>query len=83
MKRKNLEQILKEEKVDLKREYERLYHLFYTENIQMLKQDITLHSENFVLEILCRSRSGEHACHWMILRNLKTSILNVIQENSI
>lgn len=31
MKRKNLEQILKEEKVDLKREYERLYHLFYTE----------------------------------------------------
>ena len=30
MKRKNLEQILKEEKVDLKREYERLYHLFYT-----------------------------------------------------
>lgn len=32
MKRKNLEQILKEEKVDLKREYERLYHLFYTEN---------------------------------------------------
>ncbi|MBS6699836.1 MAG: hypothetical protein KH269_12480 [Faecalibacterium prausnitzii] len=83
MKRKNLEQILKEEKVDLKREYERLYHLFYTENIQMLKQDITLHSENFALEILCRSRSGEHACPWMILRNLKNSILNVIQENLI
>lgn len=31
MKRKNHEQILKEEKVDLKREYERLYHLFYVE----------------------------------------------------
>ena len=83
MKRKNLEQILKEEKVDLKREYERLYHLFYTEKYPDAQARYYLHSENFVLEILCRSRSGEHACHWMILRNLKTSILNVIQENSI